>query len=128
MTIRLASDRPAANLSVWVVALPWEEPAARQPNFSVVTRGWADPQNHRSLTESEPMVPGEFRTISFTLQPTDQVIPVGRRVALMIFSSDPEFTLWPEPGTELTVDLDGTSLTLPVVGGQAELSAALGSR
>jgi len=35
----------------------------------------------------------------------------------MIFSSDPEFTLWPEPGTTLSVDLDGTSLSLPVVGG-----------
>jgi X-Pro dipeptidyl-peptidase len=35
----------------------------------------------------------------------------------MIFSSDREFTLWPPPGTELTVDLDATSLELPVVGG-----------
>ena len=35
----------------------------------------------------------------------------------MIFSSDKDFTLWPEPGTELRVDLAGTSLTLPVVGG-----------
>jgi nitronate monooxygenase len=34
----------------------------------------------------------------------------------MIFSSDREFTLWPEPGTKLTVDLDATSLELPVVG------------
>ena len=35
----------------------------------------------------------------------------------MIFSSDRDFTLWPPPGTELTVDLDATSLELPVVGG-----------
>jgi X-Pro dipeptidyl-peptidase len=35
----------------------------------------------------------------------------------LIFSSDKEFTLHPKPGTELTVDLDGTNLTLPVVGG-----------
>ncbi len=35
----------------------------------------------------------------------------------MIFSSDRDFTLWPEPGTELTVDLNGTSISLPVVGG-----------
>jgi X-Pro dipeptidyl-peptidase len=35
----------------------------------------------------------------------------------MIFSSDAEFTLWPEPGTELTIDLDATSISLPVVGG-----------
>ena len=44
----------------------------------------------------------------------------------MIFSSDRDFTLWPEPGTELTVDLDATSLALPVVGGVAALRGAFG--
>ncbi len=117
VTIRLALDRPAANLSVWLVALPWEEAAPRQPNFSVITRGWADPQNYRSLTESVPMIPGQFRDLTFTLQPTDQVIPAGKRIAMMIFSSDREYTLWPRPGTRLTVELDATSLTIPVVGG-----------
>jgi X-Pro dipeptidyl-peptidase len=113
------------NLSVWLVALPWEEAAPRQPNFSVITRGWADPQNHRSLTESDPMVPGEFRDLTFTLQPTDQVIPAGRRVALMVFSSDQEFTLWPEPGAELTLDLSGVELVLPIVGGPGAVQRAL---
>jgi X-Pro dipeptidyl-peptidase len=125
VTLRLALDRPAANLSVWVVALPWTEAAPRQPNFSVITRGWADAQNYRSLTESVPMVPGQFRDVTFTLQPTDQVIPAGRQIALLIFSSDREYTLWPRPGAELTVELDGTSLTLPVVGGEASVRAAV---
>jgi X-Pro dipeptidyl-peptidase len=35
----------------------------------------------------------------------------------MIFSSDKEFTLWPNPGTELTIDLDATNIILPIVGG-----------
>lgn len=34
----------------------------------------------------------------------------------MIFSSDRDFTLWPHPGTELTIDLNETQLILPVVG------------
>jgi X-Pro dipeptidyl-peptidase len=114
------------NLSVWLVALPWEEPANRQPNFSVITRGWADPQNHRSLTESDPLVPGEFRDLTFTLQPTDQVIPPGKRVGLMVFSSDQEFTLWPAPGAQLTLDLSGVELVLPVVGGEEALLRSLG--
>ncbi|TVR61873.1 MAG: Xaa-Pro dipeptidyl-peptidase, partial [Gemmatimonadales bacterium] len=125
VTIRMTADRPAVNLSVWLVALPWEEAEARRPNFSVITRGWADPKNHRSLTESDPIVPGEFRDVRFTLQPTDQVIPVGRRIALVVFSSDREYTLWPEPGAELTVELEGTSLTLPVVGGEAGFREAV---
>ena len=49
--------------------------------------------------------------------PDDQIIKNGKKIGLMIFSSDKEYTLHPYPGTELTVDLDGTSLTLPVVGG-----------
>lgn len=125
ITIRLATDRPAVNLSVWLVALPWEDPAPREPNFSVITRGWADPQNTRSLEVSEPMVPGVFREVTFTLQPDDQIIPAGKEIGLMIFSSDREYTLWPAPGARLTVDLAGTGLTLPVVGGEAALRRAL---
>lgn len=43
----------------------------------------------------------------------------------MIFSSDKDFTLRPSPGTELTVDLDATSVTLPVVGGAEAFSKAV---
>jgi X-Pro dipeptidyl-peptidase len=125
VTVRFGFDRFAANLSVYLVALPWQDAQPRQPNFSVITRGWADALNHRSLTTSEPLAPGELRSVTFTLQPTDQVIPAGRRIALMIFSSDREFTLWPQPGTELTVDLGVTSVTIPVVGGAEALRRAL---
>jgi X-Pro dipeptidyl-peptidase len=115
VTIRIASNAPAANLSVWLVSLPWTEGGPITDNL--ITRGWADPQNDRSLRESTPLVPGEFRELTFDLQPDDQIIPAGQRIGLMIFSSDAEFTLWPEPGTELTIDLDATSISLPVVGG-----------
>jgi len=123
LRIGLAASKPAANLSVWLVALPWE---GGPIYHDVVTRGWADPQNHSSLRESEPLEPGRFYELEFTLQPDDQVIPAGQNLGLMIFSSDREFTLWPEPGTELTVDLDGTALSLPVVGGASALQQALG--
>jgi X-Pro dipeptidyl-peptidase len=130
VTIRLASSKPAANLSVWLVSLPWTETRTRGGEMIIrgglITRGWADPQNHRSITESEPLVPGQFYELTFDLQPDDQIIQAGQRIGLMIFSSDRDFTLWPEPGTELTVDLDGTSLELPVVGGMEALRRGLG--
>lgn len=122
LTILMASDSPAANLSVWLVSLPWQEDRNMRITDNIITRGWADPLNRGSLRESEPMEPGEFYEFRFDLQPDDQVIPAGQRIALMIFSSDRDFTLWPDPGTRLTVDLDGTSLTLPVVGGEEALS------
>jgi X-Pro dipeptidyl-peptidase len=126
ISIRLASSKPAANLSVWLVSLPWTERA--KTNENLISRGWADPQNHASLRHGEPLVPGRFRDLSFDLQPDDQIIPAGARIGLMIFSSDHDFTLWPKPGTELTIDLDATSISLPVVGGREALERALGQR
>jgi X-Pro dipeptidyl-peptidase len=58
--------------------------------------------------------------------PDDQIIPAGQQIGLMIFSSDKDFTLWPDPGTELTIDLESTSLTLPVVGGLQAVETAFG--
>ena len=46
----------------------------------------------------------------------------------MIFSSDRDFTLWPKAGTELTIDLDGTMLELPVVGGEAAVKKAFAAK
>lgn len=123
VTVRLAADAPAVNLSVWLVSLPWQEGGLVTDNL--VTRGWADPQNHRSLRRSDPLVPGEFRRITFPLQPDDQIIRAGQRLALMIFSSDAEFTLAPRPGTRLSVDLGASSLDLPIVGGARAMQRAV---
>jgi X-Pro dipeptidyl-peptidase len=125
VTIKLAANKPAANLSVWLVSLPWEEGRNVRITDNIITRGWADPQNHSSIRKGEPLVPGKFYEVNFELQPDDQIIAAGQQIGLMIFSSDREFTLWPKPGTELTIDLNGTSLTLPVVGGKSSLENAI---
>lgn len=92
---------------------------------NVITRGWADPQNNKSLSESAPLTPGKFYELKFNLQPDDQIIPAGKKIALMIFSSDKEFTLWPKAGTQLTIDLNATTLTLPIVGGISAFEKAI---
>ncbi len=135
VTIKLASSKPAANLSVWLVVLPWTD--APIGPWNLITRGWADPQNHAALTrggnfdsdrKGEPLVPGRFYQLTFSLQPDDQIIPAGKRIGLMIFSSDRDFTLWPKPGTALTIDLGGTSLQLPIVGGTAAWGRSTAAR
>jgi len=125
ITIRLASNKPAANLTVWLVSLPWTE--GRGARGGLINRGWADPQNHSSMTDGEPLVPGEFVEMTFKLNPDDQIIKAGQKIGLMIMSSDKDFTLHPEPGTELSIDLDGTSIDLPIVGGRASLEARQGT-
>jgi X-Pro dipeptidyl-peptidase len=125
ITVQLSCNKPAANLSVWLVSLPWEEEKANKIYDNIITRGWADPQNHQSLTKGEPLKLGEFYSVSFNLMPDDQVIRKGQQIGIMIFSSDKEFTLWPKPGTEITVDLNSTSITLPIVGGTEEFRNAI---
>ncbi|MYD12695.1 MAG: Xaa-Pro dipeptidyl-peptidase [Gemmatimonadetes bacterium] len=122
--VRLAADRPAVNLSVWLVSLPWEDSGRIYDN--IITRGWADPGNAGAENMSSPrngraLTPGEFVEVEFELQPDDQVIPAGARIGVMIFSSDKDYTVHPEPGATLTVDLRGTSIELPVVGGAGGL-------
>lgn len=134
VTLRVAASKPAANLSVWLVTLPYDTlPIGSQGYLGVVTRGWADPQNHRALTQGgdfsskqpgEPLVPGRFYDVIFDLEPDHQVIPPGKRLALMVMSSDREFTLWPSPGTRLMLDVARSSVTIPVVGGREALARA----
>lgn len=125
ITIKAASSKPAVNLSVYLVSLPWNKSRRAKITDNIITRGWADLQNHQSLRESEPLKPGEFYEMTFELQPDDQVIPAGQQIGLMIFASDRDFTLLPEPGTELTIDLDGTSISIPIVGGEKAYAKAL---
>lgn len=125
VTVKLGSNKAAANLSVWLVSLPWNDDKKAKITDNIITRGWADPQNHESLTEGTPLIEGEFYKVTFNLMPDDQIIPAGQQIGLMIFSSDQEFTLHPEPGTELIVKLKGTSLKLPVVGGKKAFAKAL---
>jgi X-Pro dipeptidyl-peptidase len=126
LKIRVAANKKAANLSVWLVALPWED--GGHINDNIITRGWADPQNAESLRESKPLKKGEFVDLEFNLEPDDQIIPAGQRLGLMIFSSDRDFTLLPKDGTQLSIDLDATSLQLPVVGGLTAFDAATGMK
>lgn len=136
VTLRIASSKPAANLSVWLVTLPFDPaPVGTNSLAGLITRGWADPQNHDELKHGgnydsrkhgEPLVPGKFYDMTFDLQGGDHVIPAGRRIALMIMSSDRDFTLWPTAGTELTIDLSKTSIRLPIVGGAAAYVKSIG--
>lgn len=123
--IKAASSKPAVNLSVYLVSLPWNSRRNAKITDNIITRGWADLQNHKSLRNGVPLKPGKFYEMTFELQPDDQVIRAGQQIGLMIFSSDRDFTLRPKPGTKLTVDLDGTSIEIPVVGGKAAFEKAV---
>ncbi|MCL4128353.1 UNVERIFIED_CONTAM: hypothetical protein GTU68_023990 [Idotea baltica] len=124
ITIKAASSKKAVNLSVYLVSLPWNDGRRTKITDNIITRGWADLQNHKSLTKSAPLKPGKFYEMTFELQPDDQIIKKGQQIGLMIFSSDSNYTLLPKPGTELTLDLKNTKITIPIVGGTATFTKA----
>ena len=134
VTLRLASSAPAANLSVWLVMLPYDSARVGSGSHTgLVARGWADVRNYRSLTTGgnydskipgEPLTPGKFYDVTFDLEPDDEFIPAGKRLGVMVMSSDQEFTLHPKPGTELTLDLAHSTFSVPIVGGVKALNAA----
>ena len=134
VTLRVASSKPAANLTVWLVMLPYDSArVGSQSHVGSITHGWADIQNYKSLTKGgnyaslmpgEALVPGKFYDLTFDLQADDEYVPAGKQLAVMIMSSDREFTLWPQAGTELTIDLAHSSFTIPIVGGAKALGQA----
>ncbi|MEV0581743.1 Xaa-Pro dipeptidyl-peptidase [Nonomuraea sp. NPDC050310] len=75
----------------------WE--TANTP-WKIVSRGWTDARSG---------------TVRWALQPQDHVFAKGHRIALVLLSTDPEYTLRYPPGTRVTVDLGQTSLRLPVL-------------
>ena len=75
---------------------------------------------------SEAITPGTFYRMNFDMQAKDMVVPAGRRLGLMVLSSDREYTVRPAPGTKVTLDLAGSSFSLPVVGGAKGLATATG--
>ena len=125
ISVKASSSKAAVNFSVYLVSLPWNKNKGTKITDNIITRGWADLQNHTSLSKSAPLVPGKFYSMKFDLQPDDQIIKKGQQIGLMLFSSDSEYTISPKPGTELTIDLNKTRISLPVVGGKNAFKKAI---
>jgi len=116
----VAFDRPAANVTAVLVD---RGPDGRN---AIVSRGWTDPQNRNGADVTEPVHIGQFYSLGVRFEPKDYVLPAGHRYGLVLLSSDHDYTLRPKPGTGLSVDLVGTELSLPVVGGMPALLRAFG--
>ncbi len=121
VTIKASFSKPRANLSAALISYP------ATGTGTILTRGWMDPENRNSDYVSDPVVPGTFYTMSFDMQAKDAIVQAGRRLALMVFSSDRQYTIRPAAGTQVSLDLAGSSITIPVVGGPSAFAAATGT-
>jgi hypothetical protein len=127
VTLRMAFSKPRANLSAALISYPGLETTPPASNGTILTRGWLDPENRTSDYVSDAITPGTFYNLHFDMQAKDAIVPAGRRLALMVFSTDRNYDIRPAAGTQLTLDLAGSSITIPVVGGRSALAAATGA-
>jgi uncharacterized protein len=84
---------------------------------TLVARGFLNLCQRRSRTDPEPMRPGVVEEVELELDATSWVFPAGHRLRLSLAGADwPNLAPPPGPVT-LTVDRDGSALTLPVLDG-----------
>ena len=119
ITLTLAFSKPKANVTAHLISYPDGAGSA-----TVISRGWIDPENRHSPAVTEPIRTGKSYKLRFDFQPKDSVIPAGRRLGVMILSSDHDHTIRPAPGTELTLDLKKSEVNLPIVGGLSTFANA----
>jgi len=81
----------------------------------IITRGWMDIQNRTSIYNVDKVEAGEYYDYAIELQPMDYTVEAGHKLALVLYSVDPEVTYWPEKVTNFTVDNSGTYVEIPTI-------------
>ena len=119
ITLTMAFSKPKANLTAHLISYP-----SGGGSGTVISRGWIDPENRTSPAVTEGIVIGKSYKLTFDFQPKDSVVAAGRRLGVMILSSDRDYTVRPAPGTELTMDLRESQVRLPIVGGPSTFTNA----
>jgi hypothetical protein len=115
----MAFSKPKANVTAHLISYP-----GGGGNGTVISRSWIDPENQTSAAVTEPIATGKSYKLTFDFQPKDSVIAAGRRLGLMVISSDRDYTIRPAPGTQLTMNLNESKLRLPIVGGPSAFTNA----
>jgi X-Pro dipeptidyl-peptidase len=85
-------------------------------DVNVVARGFLDAQNRSSLSQPSPLTPGTYYSVSWNTLPQDYTFKAGHRLALILTGTDEDVIGDSPTGASVTIDLAGSSVTLPVVG------------
>lgn len=92
-------NRKAANITVAIVEFD------KRGRGKIITRGWADPQNYRDITQGEVLIPEETYSLSFNLEPKQYQFKAESRIGILVASTDRDYTIRPKEGTEIQVQL-----------------------
>jgi len=87
-------------------------------DVNVVTRGFLDAQNRTSLSHPSALQPGRSYTVRWPTLPQDYRFKAGHRLGLILFGVDGDVQFDEDAtGAAVSVDLAGSSVSLPVVVG-----------
>jgi X-Pro dipeptidyl-peptidase len=96
-------NRKAANITIAIVEYD------KLGRGKIITRGWADPQNHHDITQGEALVPGKNYQMLFDLEPKQYLLAAGSKLGVVIASTDYDYTLRPKEGTIVQFNLGANS-------------------
>jgi uncharacterized protein len=111
LAVRVGSSAPVAFLSAKLCDVFPDGTSV------LVARGFLNLAQRRSRTDPEPMRPGVVEAVELELDATSWVFPAEHRLRLSLAGTDwPNLVPPPAPVT-LTVERDGSALTLPALDG-----------
>lgn len=90
---------------------------------NVVARGWLDAQNARSLSRPKPLEPGRYHTVRWETLSQEYLLKKGHRLALVLAGTDADYNTETPTGAQVTVDLRGSSISIPVVAAEDDPAA-----
>ncbi|RBP92915.1 X-Pro dipeptidyl-peptidase [Cytobacillus firmus] len=94
------------------------EKTAHTAPYEVVTRGWFDPQNWKTIEKDDPLKEGKSYKFEWDVLPEDYVFKEGHRIGIIIAGSDRRRTIPSATGATFEVKLGQSYISLPVVGGK----------
>ncbi|MFN2593298.1 MAG: CocE/NonD family hydrolase [Actinomycetota bacterium] len=89
--------------------------------IEIVSRGWLDARHHETLRANTPLTPGQTYRFRWNIFSEDYIFKPGHRLGIVIAGSDGDWTI-PDPSqATVTVKLNKSKMSLPVVGGPKAL-------
>ena len=92
--------------------------------LTVLSQSAIDVKNHSSLYKPENLVAGRPYRVKWDMKALDRVVPAGHRLGLVVLANYQPYTIIDPLAGPFDIDLDASSLTLPVVGGYSALGMA----
>ena len=86
----------------------------KETPYRVVAKGVLNLQNRSDLLTVQDIPANEWMTIDFKLQPSIYKLSKGDKVRVLLYTTDFEHTIRDNSSYDLTVDLDQSSLEIPV--------------